>query len=53
VALPPDLIYSAVTDPDWATYGRLRENASFRRVYAEFLKVAEVHDRSIIVGEEL
>jgi hypothetical protein len=53
MALPRDLIYAAVTYPDWATYGRLRENASFRRVYAEFLKVVEVHDRSFIVGEEL
>ena len=53
MALPPDLIYTAVTYPDWATYGRLRENASFRRVYAEFVKVAEVRDRSFIVGEEL
>jgi hypothetical protein len=47
------LIYTATTSPDWATYGRLRENAEFRRVLAEFLKVVEVHDRSIIEGEEL
>ena len=53
MALPPDLIYTAVTYPDWATFGTLRENANFRRVYAEFLKVAEVRDRSFIVGEEL
>ena len=48
-----NLIHTAVTYPDWATYGRVRENASFRRVLAEFLKVVEVHDRSFIVGEEL
>jgi hypothetical protein len=48
-----NLIYAAVTYPDWATYGRLRENAGFRQVYAEFLKVVELHDRSFIVGEEL
>ena len=47
------LIYTATTCPDWATYGRLRENAEFRRVLAEFLKVVEVHDRSIIEGEAL
>ena len=47
------LIHTAVTFPDFATYGRSRENAEFRRVLAEFLKVVEVHDRSIIVGEEL
>ena len=53
MALPPDLIYTAVTYPDWATFGRVRENAEFRRVLAEFLKVVEVHDRSFIDGEEL
>ena len=42
-----------IEDPDWATYGRLQENAEFRPVFAEYLKVAEVQDRSIIVGEEL
>jgi len=47
------LIYTAITFPDWATYGRLQENAEFRPVFAEYLKVAEVQDRSIIVGEEL
>ena len=47
------LIYTASTYPDWATYGRVRGNAEFRRVLAEFLKVVEVHDRSIIEGEEL
>jgi len=47
------LIYTASTFPDWATYGRVRGNAEFRRVLAEFLKVVEVHDRSIIEGEEL
>ena len=47
------LIYTANTYPDWAAYGRVRGNAEFRRVLAEFLKVVEVHDRSIIEGEEL
>ena len=47
------LIHTATTFPDWATYGRLRENAKFRGVLAEFLKVVEVHDRSIIEGKEL
>ena len=48
-----DLIYTATTYPDWATYGSVRENAEFRQVLAEFLKVVEVHDRSFIEGEEL
>ena len=47
------LIYTASTYPDWATYGRVFGDAEFRRVLAEFLKVVEVHDRSIIEGEEL
>jgi len=47
------LIYTATTYPDWAAYGKVRGNAKFRRVLAEFLKVVEVHDRSIIEGEEL
>ena len=47
------LIYTANTYPDWATYGKVRGNAQFRRVLAEFLNVVEVHDRSIIEGEEL
>ena len=53
MALPPDLIYTAVTYPDWAAYGSARGNAEFRHVLAEFLKVVEVHDRSFIEGEEL
>ena len=48
-----DLIYTASTYPDLAAYERSRGNASFRRVFAEFLKVVQVQDRSIIVGEEL
>ena len=47
------LIYTATTYPYWAAYGKVRGNAKFRRVLAEFLKVVEVHDRSIIEGEEL
>ena len=47
------LICTAVTFPDWAAYGRVQQNAEFRQVLAEFLKVAEVHDRSFIIGEEL
>ena len=47
------LINTAVTFPDWAAYGRVQQNAEFRQVLAEFLKVAEVHDRSFIIGEEL
>ena len=47
------LIYTASTYPDLATYEKSRGNAEFRRVLAEFLKVVEVHDRSIIEGEEL
>jgi len=47
------LIYTAVTFPDWAAYGGVQQNAEFRRVFAEFLKVVELQDRSFIVGEEL
>jgi hypothetical protein len=47
------LIHTAATFPDWAAYGRNQENAEFRRVLAEFLKVVERVDNSIIVGEEL
>ncbi|MBV8526459.1 MAG: hypothetical protein JOY71_30830 [Acetobacteraceae bacterium] len=47
------LIHTAATFPDWAAYGRNQENAEFRRVIAEFLKVVERVDNSIIVGEEL
>ena len=47
------LIYTAITFPDWAAYGKNQENAEFRRVIAEFLKVVERVDNSIIVGEEL
>lgn len=47
------LIYTAVTFPDWAAYGKVQQNADFRRVFAEFLKVVELQDRSFIVGEEL
>jgi hypothetical protein len=49
----PGLIHTAVTFPDWAAYGRVQENAEFRRVLAEFLKVVERVDNSIVVGEEL
>lgn len=49
----PGLIYSEVTFPDWAPYGRVLENTEFRRVCAEFLKVAELRERAFIVGEEL
>jgi len=47
------LINTAVTFPDWAAYGNVQQSADFRRVFAEFLKVVELQDRSIIVGEEL
>jgi hypothetical protein len=47
------LIYTAVTFPDWAAYERVQQNVEFRRVFAEFLKVVELQDRSFIVGEEL
>ena len=47
------LIHTAATFLDWAAYGRNQENTEFRRVLAEFLKVVERVDNSIIVGEEL
>ena len=49
----PGLIHTAVTFPDWAAYGRNQENPDFQRVIAEWLKVVERVDNSIIVGEEL
>ena len=47
------LIHTAVTFPDWAAYGRNQENPEFRRVLAEFLKVVERVDSSVLIGEEL
>ena len=47
------LIHTAATFPDWAAYWRNQENAEFRRVLGEFLKVVERVDNAIIVGEEL
>ena len=47
------LIYTASTFPDWAAYGRVQQNAEFRQVLTEFLKVVELQDRSFIIGEEL
>jgi hypothetical protein len=47
------LIHTAATFPDWAAYGRNQENPEFRRVLAEFLKVVERVDNSIIIGGEV
>jgi hypothetical protein len=47
------LIHTEVTFPDWAAYGKAQHNTEFRRVFAEFLKVVELQDRSFIIGEEL
>ena len=47
------LICTAVTFPDWAAYGRVQQNAEFRQVLTEFLKVVELQDRSFMIGEEL
>jgi hypothetical protein len=47
------LIHTAVTFPDWAAYGRNQENTEFQRVLAEFLKVVERVDNSIIIGGEV
>jgi len=44
------LIYTVATFPDWAAYGRNQDNAEFRRVIAEFLKVVERVDNSIYVS---
>ena len=52
------LIYTAVTYPDWATYGSAQQatqaaGSEFQRVMAEAAKVVELQDRSVIVAEEL
>ena len=51
-------IYTAVTYPDWASYGRAQQqsqaaDSEFQRVLAEFTKILELQDRSLIVTEEL
>ena len=51
-------IYTAVTYPDRTTYGSAQEQAQagdseFQRVFAEFAKVVELQDRSVIVADDL
>jgi hypothetical protein len=51
-------IYTAVTYPDWASYGRAQQesqaaDSEFQRIYTEFAKILELQDRSVIVAEEL
>ena len=51
-------IFTAVTYPDWASYGRAQQqsqgaDSEFQRVFAEFAKTVELQDRSVIVAEEL
>ena len=50
-------LHSVVTFPDWATFGKFQQGAAadaeFQRLMAEVLKVVELLDRSVIVGEEI
>jgi hypothetical protein len=51
-------IYTAVTYPDWANYGTAQQqsqaaDSEFQRFFAEFTKIVELQDRSLIVAEEL
>ena len=51
-------IYTAVTYPDWTTYGSAQQqsqagDSEFQRVFAEFAKVVELQDRSVIVADDL
>ena len=47
----------AATYPDWASYGRAQQglaaDAEWQQVLGEAMKIAELHDRSVIVAEEL
>jgi hypothetical protein len=49
--------YVAITYPDWAAFGRaqqaLASDAQYQRLYAEALKIGKLHDRSLIMAEEL
>jgi hypothetical protein len=50
-------LFVAITYPDWATFGRaqqaLANHAEYQRLYAEALKIGRLHDRSLIMVEEL
>ena len=51
-------IYTAVTYPDWTTYGSAQQqsqagDSEFQRIFAEFAKVVELQDRSVIIVDEL
>ena len=51
-------IYTAVTYPDWTTYESAHQqsqagDSEFQRVHAEFAKVVELQDRSVIVVDDL
>ena len=51
-------IYTAITYPDWTTYGSAQQqsqagDSEFQRVFAEFAKVVELQDRSVIVADDL
>jgi hypothetical protein len=52
-----DLVYLAVTYPDWEAYGRaveaLAADPEQQRHYGDATKIAQLVDRSVIVAEEL
>jgi NIPSNAP len=49
-------LYSILTFPDWATYGRAQQaiatDAEYQRLASEGVGVIELIDRSVIVAEE-
>jgi hypothetical protein len=51
------LLFVAVTYPDWATYGRAQQalaaDAEWQQALGEATRLAELHDRSVIIAEEL
>jgi hypothetical protein len=51
------LIFVVATFPDWATYGRAQQalaaDTEWQQLYGEANKIAELHDRSVIIAEEL
>ena len=51
-------IFTAVTYPDWTSYGAAQQQAQatdseFQRVFAEFARIVELQDRSVIVADDL
>jgi len=51
-------IFTAVTYPDWTSYGAAQQQAQatdseFQRVFAEFAKIVELQDRSVLVADDL